>query len=218
MLFPRSHLGQSVTISESYRNVFPRLGRIILIALQIVLRLIGMTALLYAGLLVLVFILALIFAGVGGRGPVILIYSVGFASIITMYVMVIRLYLKYAVAIQSCMLENTRVNNSIKRSTFLTRDYLWRIFLIYLLMGVIGFALGFVFHWPEFLLKNAFLAALIWQFLATFVAHTLSFPISTIAASLYYYDLRIRKEAFDLQLMMESLGHAQDQAAAAPVG
>ncbi|HEY6350344.1 MAG TPA: hypothetical protein VI636_13130, partial [Candidatus Angelobacter sp.] len=73
------HLGQSVTISESYRNVFPRLGRIILIALQILLRLIGMAALLYAGLLVVVFILALIFAGVGGRGPVILIYSVGFA-------------------------------------------------------------------------------------------------------------------------------------------
>ena len=43
-------------------------------------------------------------------------------------------------------------------------------------------------------------------------------PILTVPLTLIYYDQRVRKEAFDLQLMMESLGENPNQAAAAPVG
>ena len=35
-----------------------------------------------------------------------------------------------------------------------------------------------------------------------FVASILVTPVFTIAASIFYFDLRVRKEAFDLQLMM----------------
>jgi hypothetical protein len=46
------------------------------------------------------------------------------------------------------------------------------------------------------------------KYLGDFVASTLAYPIATIAVSLIYYDQRVRKEAFDLQFMMEAMGQA----------
>jgi hypothetical protein len=39
-----------------------------------------------------------------------------------------------------------------------------------------------------------------------FVSQVLVGPIGTIAFSLMYYNLRVRKEAFDIQHLMASLG------------
>jgi hypothetical protein len=39
-----------------------------------------------------------------------------------------------------------------------------------------------------------------------FIAQVLVSPVLTIAAAVYYYDLRVRKEAFDLQFMMNPTG------------
>jgi hypothetical protein len=54
----------------------------------------------------------------------------------------------------------------------------------------------------------------IWQYVASFAAGTLAGPIVTIAIALLYYDERVRKEAFDLQLMMEGMGQANTSAPA----
>ena len=43
---------------------------------------------------------------------------------------------------------------------------------------------------------------------AGFVADSLTGPFAAIGISLLYYDERVRKEAFDLHLMMSSLGAA----------
>ena len=40
---------------------------------------------------------------------------------------------------------------------------------------------------------------------AMFISQCLVGPLATIAFSLLYYDERVRKEAFDLQLMMQAL-------------
>ena len=51
-------------------------------------------------------------------------------------------------------------------------------------------------------------APAIWQIislLANSVSQSLVGPLATIAFSLVYYDERVRKEAFDLQLMMATL-------------
>jgi hypothetical protein len=47
----------------------------------------------------------------------------------------------------------------------------------------------------------------------TFISQSLVGPLATIAFSLVYYDERVRKEAFDLQLMMATLDGAQPAAA-----
>jgi hypothetical protein len=71
----------------------------------------------------------------------------------------------------------------------------------------------------SYLVSMNVLLATIWEALATFLGFTLSFPIGTIAISLVYYDQRVRKEAFDLQLMMEAIGQGpQSRSAVAPIG
>jgi hypothetical protein len=54
------------------------------------------------------------------------------------------------------------------------------------------------------LLHNRIAAAVL-IYLAGFIAGSITGPLATIGLSLLYYDERVRKEAFDLQLMMSSL-------------
>jgi hypothetical protein len=46
----------------------------------------------------------------------------------------------------------------------------------------------------------------------SFLGSVLAAPISTISFTLFYYDLRVRKEAFDLQMMMQAIGAGPAQA------
>jgi hypothetical protein len=53
---------------------------------------------------------------------------------------------------------------------------------------------------------------------AGFISTCLVGPLATIAFSLVYYDQRVRKEAFDLQLMMTTLDAPALQTAPVPTG
>ena len=57
------------------------------------------------------------------------------------------------------------------------------------------------------------MAATAWLHIANFLGGAMAGPVTTIALVLVYYDQRVRKEAFDLQHMMELMGQqAQTQA------
>lgn len=217
----RVHLGQSVTIKEAYARVLPRLGRIILILLLIFLIMIGIILLAYLGVFALGLLLAFVMGGAGKFAALIVTGIVAGLAIVGGYVLVIRAWLKYSLAIPACLLENTGPVQSLKRSSFLSRGSLWRIFLIYLLMGVINAALSLALQLPgNLFIRTAPMVAVVWQLAATFISFSVSYPISTIAISLIYYDQRIRKEAFDLQIMMDALGQSSQQQAisATPIG
>jgi hypothetical protein len=49
----------------------------------------------------------------------------------------------------------------------------------------------------------------------TFISTSLVGPLATIALTLIYYDQRVRKEGFDLQLMMSTMQPGTPAAAAA---
>jgi hypothetical protein len=49
------------------------------------------------------------------------------------------------------------------------------------------------------------IAAAVLVYLAGFIVGSITGPLATIGLSLLYYDERVRKEAFDLQLMLSSL-------------
>jgi hypothetical protein len=64
--------------------------------------------------------------------------------------------------------------------------------------------------------SKATLFALVLQHIGSFIAGVVAGPIATTAIALIYYDQRVRKEAFDLQHMMELMGQqAQPQAVTA---
>lgn len=215
------HLGQIVTIKEAYSQVLPKLGRIILIVLLILLSMIGIILLAYLGVLALGLLLAFVM-GSGGRVAALIIAGIiGGLAIVGGYFMMVRIYLKFSLAIPACLLENTGPVQSLKRSSFLAKGSLWRIFLIYLLMGIINAALSVALQLPgNLFIRTAPVVAVVWQLVGTFISFSVSYPISTIAICLIYYDQRIRKEAFDLQIMMDALGQSSQQQAisATPIG
>jgi len=216
----RVHLERLGSIGEAYRKVLPRVGRIIVIVLAIIVRMIGMLLLTYLALIPVGIVLGLILRAAGPETVLGRIFLMIFAAgiVIVVYGLIIRVYLKYSLAIQACLLEDMHVNDSLKRSAFLAQGSLWRIFLIHLLMWMMVLGLSFVLHWPgRLIFSHTSMAALVYDFLATFVAYTIAFPIAGIAIALLYYDQRVRKEALDLQLMMEAVsGAPQASATVAP--
>jgi uncharacterized membrane protein len=119
-------------------------------------------------------------------------------------------FLRYAVAVPACVLENIKARAALKRSVHLTKGDRGRIFVIFFLVGLLNYILVFALVFPAVFLAAAIarqnvIVAQVMNVIASFLAGALSGPIATIAMSLVYYDERVRKEAFDLQLMMTSL-------------
>ncbi len=128
-----------------------------------------------------------------------------------------------AVSVPASMLEDTRPIASIERSMELTKGHGWQIFLIFLLVWVMSYVVAIIFQVPFLILAGIAASAhhtlsfgvVVLQNLGAFLSEVLVSPIGTIAFSLMYYNLRVRKEAFDVQHLMASL-EAQPAAGALP--
>lgn len=202
-----AHLGNPVAIVESYRAVGPLMLRIIGIILLISIMALGALVVAYAVMLIPLFVFR------GGSAPVGGIFTccLGFPLVIAGFVVMVYVYCRYALAIPACVVERIGVMASLQRSTFLSKKALWRIFLIYFLTGILAAAIGFALQIPNYVVGGGFrpaqtLPTQIWEIVAGFLAKTIAGPIGAIAIALVYYDQRVRKEAFDLQLMMQGMG------------
>jgi hypothetical protein len=120
---------------------------------------------------------------------------------------------RLCVCIPAALLEHLGPRESLERSFGLTKDNAGRAFLILLLYVVILYAALFLFDIPFGIgvQSAAHDPAMlrVWTALmqvGNFIATVLVTPIFTIATSIFYFDLRVRKEAFDLQMMMNPQG------------
>jgi hypothetical protein len=114
-----------------------------------------------------------------------------------------------AIAVPVSMLEDTKSIRSIERSMELTKGYSGQVFIIFLMVWVLTWIVAMIFQTPfAFLMQTQHVSfgALLLQHFSGFVSQVLVGPIATIAFSLMYYNLRVRKEAFDIQHLMASLG------------
>ncbi|MFZ0739019.1 MAG: hypothetical protein WCA98_19225 [Candidatus Acidiferrales bacterium] len=122
---------------------------------------------------------------------------------------------RLALSVPAALLENLPPRNSLERSWALTGGYAGRVFLILLLYFALSAAAGALFAVPFEILMFAsaknphmMLISMILMQVGSFVGTVLVTPVLTIASAILYYDLRVRKEAFDLQLMMNPLSGA----------
>ncbi len=115
------------------------------------------------------------------------------------------------VCVPAAMVENRGPSESLSRSWALTKGAAGRSFVIILLYSVLAIALALILVTPFSGLaaaagpKNPEMMRF-WLLLAdvgSTVASALVSPIVLIANSVFYFDLRVRKEAFDLQFMMD---------------
>jgi hypothetical protein len=159
------------------------------------------------------------YARVGGKAlrVIVILLLVGLAVGVGCLLLIIPgiiLLCRLSVSVPVSMLEDSKSIPSIERSMELTKGHGWQIFLIYLLLWVVGLVIGFVLEFPFSLFgihaarahETLSFGTIVLQNLASFVAQVLAAPIGTIAFSLMYYNLRVRKEAFDVQHLMASLG------------
>jgi len=114
----------------------------------------------------------------------------------------------YGVAIPAVVLEKTGGNASLRRSSTLTSDFVGRVIVVYFLTTIFIFgmtwaltagadALGSIaFHDTGIFTKQMF------ETIASTLGGVLFGPITAIGLTLVYYDLRVRKEAFDIEHMM----------------
>jgi hypothetical protein len=139
-----------------------------------------------------------------------LIAGVGFIALI---VPGVYLLCRLPAATPAALIENLGPADAIRRSFDLTKDFAGRAFMIILLTLSMTWAVAALFQLPFYVLiavtaKQPQLV-LIWTVLAqvgSAIGSVLVAPVSTISTALFYYDLRVRKEAFDLQMMMQAVG------------
>lgn len=143
-----------------------------------------------------------------------LIISLAAGACLILIVPGIMLFVMWSLSVQAKVLEDKGVFEAMTRSSDLTRGRRWRILVIWILFFILALVVSQLLQWPINLAAgvsgNIALqrVAPIWQvasIAATFVSECLVGPLATIAFSLIYYDERVRKEAFDLQLMMTTL-------------
>jgi hypothetical protein len=131
------------------------------------------------------------------------------------------LALMYALAVPVAVLEGKGISDSLSRSAELTKGHRWRILLIYVLLTVLVSIVTMLWYVPA-TIAVALTAGVrngqfpLWVQVAfqfgDFVTRSVLGPIMTIAIALVYYDVRVRKEAFDLEHMMQQI----DQSGLAP--
>ena len=218
----RVHLGQATTIRESYRVIRPFLWRIVRIVISVGVRFAGAAA---AAMAVGVLPFFMMGSIRGGPNPAVgvVVGLLVIAAVVVCAIWAIRLYCSYQLAVPVCVLEKLGAADCLKRSRFLSKGKaVQRILLVLFLSAILTYILSGALSLPVIILamvdaaKAAALAIplTIWNYVSGFAAGVLAGPIVTIALALLYYDERVRKEAFDLQLMMEAMG--QQQASQAP--
>ena len=117
------------------------------------------------------------------------------------------------VATAAALIEDIGPGDAIGRSFNLTKDFAGRSALIYLLAAALTYGVGLMIQIPFFVLvamsaKQSNLV-LLWTVLGqvgNLLGGLVIAPVHTIGFALFYYDLRVRKEAFDLQMMMQAIG------------
>jgi len=209
------HLGKSTTIRQAYARIKPMFGRIIALVVRIFIIAGGPLVVAYAVMFGLVFFMS--DKAKSGDPSAVMTVALGgllsFIGIIGGFVWMIYAFCRYALAVPACAIENLPVKFSMIRSKFLTRGSMGEVFLVYLLTGVIAVGVKAALQVPAYFRTGMFsphglhlsAGTLAWLYAAEFIATLVAGPISTIAMALVYYDARVRKEAFDLQLMMEAI-------------
>jgi hypothetical protein len=190
------YLAREATVRGSFSRVGTKVFRVLLVFFLI-------------GLVIGGSVVVIAIAGAIMKSPA--IFFIGFLIFI---VPCLIFLCRASVAIPVAMLEDLGAVRSLERSIQLTKGHAGQIFLIFLLVGCLSYVALLIFQVPFLALTAASAAAhqapsfgvQVLQYLSAFVSQVLIGPIATIALSLMYYNLRVRKEAFDIQHLMASLG------------
>jgi hypothetical protein len=199
-----SHLDRPVSFGGAYRAMLPHAWR--LLGLMLV----------QAGIILLIFVpiflcffLAIgvsVGASDGGGGAALACGS--FLLLIPAFGALVYVLTRLTVVVPALIVEGLGPMESVRRSWRLVEGYWWRTFGLQVVLTLLSMVvsagpaalivgmMGFVT--PENFVLQQVIAGVVTVFVTL-----LYIPIQLIAVTLYYFDLRVRKEGYDLEAAME---------------
>ena len=121
------------------------------------------------------------------------------------------LAIAWSVAFPAMLVEGTGGFEALRRSFKLVEGRWWatcgRLLVAYILVQVITTVAALIFLIPaEAVVDDTSFGALVLESAANFVASLVTTPFIAAVVMLVYFDLRVRKEGFDLALLAERMG------------
>jgi hypothetical protein len=214
------YLGRATTIRETYQVVLAHFWQLIRVIFAIVLRCFGVLVLGGFLLGMVLASLALLPKSMAWMAVIVGLFAI--LGFITGAILMVIFLLRYSVAFPALVLENLSPRQALKRSVDLTRGFLWRLLVVAGLMYLITITLVSLCQSP-FSVAAVLISVKggrpsLWltipSLLCGGVGAVVTSPLLMISFAIAYYDLRVRKEGFDLQLMMSNLETTGPQGAA----
>ena len=196
-------VGKKLTLGEAWAATAGK--RLKLVGLVLLL---GLMLILLLALFVLTWVAGVVALDSGAAIALFLLVSIP-AFLLALWWFWIRIYY---LPVPALMLEDVGVFGAIERGHALTRNVFWRVFGIALLTAIITSIAGSMLGVPVTMVMNALLsggldsqyAALsltLVNAVSSVVQAAFVAPFTAAVTSLQYVDQRIRKEAFDVELM-----------------
>ncbi|MCU0492302.1 MAG: glycerophosphoryl diester phosphodiesterase membrane domain-containing protein [Chloroflexaceae bacterium] len=210
----RRFLNQDVGIIGAYNL---GAGRIIsVIVTNLIVALLGglVGGVLIGGFVFVIFAISAVLASSGdsGSGALlgVLAFFGTFAALIVLLLLISFVFVRFIFVTQAAVLEGKGPIEALGRSWRLLTGSYWRVLgivvlifiLLYILVAIptsiASFAIGLIFSRPEDFVLQQTLSGVI-----SYSTQILVLPFQLVAYTLLYYDLRVRKEGFDMQMMAE---------------
>ncbi|HXA28254.1 MAG TPA: hypothetical protein VN193_05845 [Candidatus Angelobacter sp.] len=183
------YLDQPATVGGSYRSAFSMWRSLIAMVLLLGVTIGGTVA------------VALVLGALTGSVALLVLL---FAAVMVFAIVVL---VRSTVAAQSIVIERVGGRSGIRRSWALTRGFSWRIVGIMLVLLVLQSIVGVVLSLPVLATTGSLsldtrqmISQAVSAVSAIFVA-----PVTLVTLTLLYYDLRIRREGFDIEMLTAAL-------------
>lgn len=195
-----SQLDKPVSLGNSYREMLPKIGPL--------LGYMGLQVLIFAGLGMVMFVpfLGLAFSD-GSSGATSALGCLTLCLIFPIAIFAIFIVIRLVVAVPAIMVENLGPMQALQRSWRLVEGYWWRTFGLTSLLSVIGALIAggpsfIVSVLVQILLPHNLIAAQAISGTVGVLVGTFFIPLQMTAITLYYFDLRVRREGFDIDAAM----------------
>ncbi|HYO61624.1 MAG TPA: hypothetical protein VEU29_06970 [Actinomycetota bacterium] len=132
---------------------------------------------------------------------------------------IIWLYVAWSFATPALLVEGTRGRAALGRSFNLVRGRWWPVFgalvLGMIITWIVGIGIGALLN-PLIDSADSFTTAVLYDAVARSISAIVTTPFSAALVGILYFDLRVRKEGFDVQLLAERIGEPGPAAGALP--
>jgi hypothetical protein len=128
--------------------------------------------------------------------------------------LLVWLWVSWSVATPALLFEGLKGTKALRRSFFLIRDRWWRtlgaVILGSIIAGIVRSALAALFSQLVFTSADSFFAVSMLSAVSGTIGSVLATPFQAAVITILFFDFKVRKEGFDLQLLASEMGTGGD--------